>query len=438
MASADAHRLIPDCAVSVSGKKLAVDKDARLTRVEVDLDVDLTGECALLFNDPHLALINGQDFKAGVPVKVEIGFAARMTKVFEGEVVALEPQFRRDLPPALRVVCQESIHRLALQTRTRAFNQVDDKQIATKVAQEHGLSAKAPAGTKEHVVQSNVSDAAFLRRIAQKHGNHLRIEGKKLVIGPPPKGAHITLSPGDGLNKLRVRLKAGQQVSQISVHGWDPKTKQEIVGKAKAQGVIGEGGKKHGGGAILSFAGDQHMPADTATADAMAKGRLRKIAEGFVDADGEMIGNPSVVPGAELTFEKMGDTLDGTYRVEKAHHEFSRRGYFTRFRAVRIAKKQPPRGAAAAQRQAQQAAGQQQQAQTAAQLQQGPATFVEIELVDEGGKACGGAAYRIELPDGKVVEGVLDQAGRARVEDVDPGTCQITFPGLDAAEWDKA
>src|SRR5205823_2655676 len=106
----------------------------------------------------------------------------KMSQVFEGEVVALEPQFRRDLPPSLRVVCQECIHRLALQTQTRALNEVDDKEIANKIAQEHGLTADAPSGSKEHVLQGNVSDAVFLRRVAQKHGNHLRIDGKKLII----------------------------------------------------------------------------------------------------------------------------------------------------------------------------------------------------------------------------------------------------------------
>ena len=35
---------------------------------------------------------------------MEIGFSSRLQKIFEGEVVALEPQFRRDMPPSLRVV----------------------------------------------------------------------------------------------------------------------------------------------------------------------------------------------------------------------------------------------------------------------------------------------------------------------------------------------
>ena len=57
---AEAERLIPDCKVSVDGQKLDLDGDAALTRVEVDLDVDLFGQCTLVFNDPTLALINGE------------------------------------------------------------------------------------------------------------------------------------------------------------------------------------------------------------------------------------------------------------------------------------------------------------------------------------------------------------------------------------------
>src|SRR4051812_10694366 len=286
-----------------------------------------------------MALINGTKFKSGVAIKVEIGFASKLQKVFEGEVVALEPQFRRDMPPALRVICHESIHRLALSQMTRAFNDVDDKEIATKIAQEHGLTADAPSGSKEHVLQSNVTDAVFLRRLAAKHGNFLRMEGKKLIIGPPPKGGDVAISPGDGLTKLKVKVKSQQQVSEISVHGWDNKTKKEIIGKAKPEGEAGEGGKKYGGGKTLSFAGHEKIPSDMATAEAMAKGRMKKISEGFVTAAGQMIGDPRVIPGATLQIDKISNGVDGGYRVDEARHEFSKHGYFIDFKCTRDTKK---------------------------------------------------------------------------------------------------
>src|ERR1043166_7877152 len=57
---------------------------------------------------------------------------------------------------------------------------------------------------------------------------------------------------------------------------------------------------------------------------------------------------------------------------------------------------------------------------------------VETELVEKKTKPVPGEPYRVTLPDGeKVVTGTLDEKGFARVEDIDPGTCKVTFPRLD-------
>jgi len=45
------------------------------------------------------------------------------------------------------------------------------------------------------------------------------------------------------------------------------------------------------------------------------------------------------------------------------------------------------------------------------------------------------ARYQVTLPDGSVREGKLNEEGWARIEGVDPGTCQVTFLDLDAREW---
>lgn len=65
-------------------------------------------------------------------------------------------------------------------------------------------------------------------------------------------------------------------------------------------------------------------------------------------------------------------------------------------------------------------------------------TYVAIELVDEDGQPVGGERYRLELPDGSVREGRLNSNGYARVSDIDPGQCTLTFPGLDASAWEPA
>jgi phage protein D len=341
--AADLTRLIPDCRVSLSGQALALEEDAALTQVQVDLDVELFAQCVLVFADPQMALINGDRFQAGTAVSVELGFDNKRKPIFQGEVVALEPQFRRDLPISLRVVCHETLHRLALTTMTRSFQDVDDGEIVKQVAQEHGLSSEGPSGTKEHVLQQNSTDALFLRRLAQKQGNHLRIEGKKLILGGPPDDDEIPISAIDGLRKATVKIKAGSQIKEVVVQGYDPKTKQGFVGKAQGEGETGKGAQTYGGSASLVFAGHEHQPVDIASAEAMAKGRMRKLAEGFITTQMEMAGNPQVVPGAKLKLDKVHPNVDGTWRVAHALHDFSKRGYWVKFRAVKIAKAQPPK-----------------------------------------------------------------------------------------------
>jgi translation initiation factor IF-1 len=215
------------------------------------------------------------------------------------------------------------------------------------------------------------------------------------------------------VKKIRVRIEAHNQFDEVAVHGWDPAKKQEFVGKAKAPpGTVGEGSRDHGSGASLAFAGHEHPPTDMSTAEAMAQGRMRKLSEKYAVAEVEMIGNADVVPGAEVTFEKLGAKLDGKYRVESARHHFSKHGYLVSFRAVLVAKQLPPK------------------------VQTVETTFLEISLADPEGKPLPGERYRITLPDGSVREGLLDGKGRARVGGLPKGQqVKVTFPEYDADSW---
>jgi hypothetical protein len=66
-------------------------------------------------------------------------------------------------------------------------------------------------------------------------------------------------------------------------------------------------------------------------------------------------------------------------------------------------------------------------------------TWVQFELVDENGEPVRDRIrYRLELPDGSVREGYLDGDGSVRVSNIDPGSCRIAFPDIDAREWKAA
>jgi hypothetical protein len=62
--------------------------------------------------------------------------------------------------------------------------------------------------------------------------------------------------------------------------------------------------------------------------------------------------------------------------------------------------------------------------------------WIEIILVDNEGKPMPGVKYRITPPDGKPVEGRLNEHGQAGLYKIDPGNCKITFPDLDKDAWE--
>ena len=64
-------------------------------------------------------------------------------------------------------------------------------------------------------------------------------------------------------------------------------------------------------------------------------------------------------------------------------------------------------------------------------------SWIEIVLVDEDDNPQAGEEYQITLPDGSVADGTLDEKGFARVDGIDSGTCDVTFPNLDKDAWKK-
>ncbi len=58
--------------------------------------------------------------------------------------------------------------------------------------------------------------------------------------------------------------------------------------------------------------------------------------------------------------------------------------------------------------------------------------WVEIYLVDGDNEGIPGQRYLIISPDGRQYRGYTDSLGSARITRMPPGTCQVSFPDLDA------
>ncbi len=64
-------------------------------------------------------------------------------------------------------------------------------------------------------------------------------------------------------------------------------------------------------------------------------------------------------------------------------------------------------------------------------------TWIEIELLDKTGAPVAGVPYEVKMKDGTVARGTLNEMGMARVEDVEEGTCDVTFPEYAPSSWAK-
>ena len=62
-------------------------------------------------------------------------------------------------------------------------------------------------------------------------------------------------------------------------------------------------------------------------------------------------------------------------------------------------------------------------------------SWIEIEMVDDLGTPVAGERYEIVLPNGAIRRASLGSNGRVRISEIDPGTCKILFPDLDAEAW---
>ena len=64
--------------------------------------------------------------------------------------------------------------------------------------------------------------------------------------------------------------------------------------------------------------------------------------------------------------------------------------------------------------------------------------WIELVLTNESGVVMPKVAYQIVTADRQQHSGVTDAGGRARLDDIVAGPCDVSFPDLDDEEWKKA
>jgi phage protein D len=303
----------------------------------------------LASEDLRVKWIDAAEFAPGNRVEIQLGYRGKLATVLIGEITALKVNFGSDQATLLKVQGFDRLHRLRRGKKTRAFNEIKDSQLAERIAGELGLTPDAQDTGIVHpyLLQNNLSDIDFLLMRARRIRYEVLIVGSKLVFREAGNNLGETLSleyPKD-LKWFQPRLSTADLAGELTVRGWNPATKEPILGVGRSGDETTLMGGKEAGPALVDATFGKTSEAivsvpiaSQAEADQMAKALFNEMALGLISGDGEAVGNTGLVPGTTTRFGGLGTRFSGIYYIRRAEHRIGpKTGYVTKFHAVRNA-----------------------------------------------------------------------------------------------------
>jgi phage protein D len=301
-------------------------------------------------NDAH-----GDKYKVGAKVEVKVGKDSK--SIYQGEVVGLEGVYKGGDTTKLIIRAMNKMHRLLRKRKSVTFTEKSDKDILSQVVGDAGLSLEwkhQTSITYKHVYQHNQTDLEFLRTRAARLGCHIWCIGDKIYVQEPDLGKSggpdLSVDEGGRLRAFTPRLSSAAVVKKVTVRGWNPETKELIVGEAEAQRsplgsetavtACGELGKEE------TFTVD-HPIWSKQEAEALAKARLRDLNLTYITGEAECAGSSEYELGTtvKITANANGvDPFNGNYYIMGITHRHTMPkakdgGYVTILKLARDAQK---------------------------------------------------------------------------------------------------
>jgi phage protein D len=337
------EKLISQMHLKIGGSNASEEIMDNVISIEVDDSLLLPDMFSIHLRDPRFKWADSDDFALGKPVEISVKVDSAESKLLAGEITAIEPEFSQAVGPTVLIRGYDQSHRLHRAKETKTYVQETDSDIARKIARECGLKAEVDSTREvhEYVIQDNQTDMEFLQDRVQRIGYRLYVEDDTLYFrrAPETEPEVPVLEWGNNLLDFQARMTTAQQVTEVTVRGWDPKTKKEIIGRATAPQDTPQVGESRSGGeaARRAFNIDSkeivvnRTPATQGDADAMAQSICDEIGNSFIQAEGVGTGNPAVKAGAIVELKGIGQRFSGHYRITRSVHRYVKGGYTTHF-----------------------------------------------------------------------------------------------------------
>lgn len=323
--------------------------DADVVGFVCDLDLDQPGMCVVTLR--NMSHDYNDKWKLGASVELKVGGGTRYNaegtgsgdkkSIFKGELVGMEPTYRQGGESRFSIRAYDKLHRLLRGRKSKTYQDQSDQDIAGAIAGQHGLSANSgssPKITHKHVYQHNQTDLEFLRVRAKRLGYSIWCEDTKMFFDAPKldadSGLEFHLDKQDG-GKLKLKAFAGRMsnshvMKKVTVRGWDPEKKAEIVGEESAKnsplGSKNAASSLSDFGEVVTFMVDYPI-FSVEEAKAIAKSMLDEASLSYLTAECEVMGNNKLKAGIvikiKVNFDKADDRFNGKYLVRGVTHRYS-------------------------------------------------------------------------------------------------------------------
>lgn len=306
-------------------------------------------------------------FEPGHTVEISMGYGGTLKLMLTGTFTTLEPTFPSGGGSTLAVRGLNLLHRLRTKQRSQTFSSKKDSDIAKTfktLPDPDNKGRKLPVliGDKAlqieteipYVAQKNQYDIDFLYERARRAGYVLYIKeaekkGDKVVkergvyFGrsddnhPAIRSDLLELRWGISLIDFKPTMTTANQVSVVTVNGWNVATKSPIVGKASIENQkLNQDLHKllEKSDAREESVVDEPMFTQE-QADKRAEAILLERTKDLVVATGTCVGLPDLRAGSRIGVADLGARFSGEYYVTDTVHTINDSGYITKFTARR-------------------------------------------------------------------------------------------------------
>ena len=331
----------PRFEVLIEGENILY-KGVEIISVTVNNKLKDCDDFLISINNPELKWLEDPLFQLGKEVEIRMGYAGQLETMIIGDISALEPTFSSSGPHQIGIRGFDLMKRLQLGERFRSWKDETDSTIAARIADEHHLLTAGIQSTDTvhpKIMQHNITDFNFLKNRAKKNGFEMFVQLRTLYFRKPKesKDPITNLVLGKTLTSFSPELNIANKPSQVTVRGWNPREKQEIVGTAqRGQESNTEPGRLSVSQIIQNLYGTVERgicePVYTKEeAERQAKAILDDSGDQFITGTGECVGIPEIRAGRYINIDGLGKMFSMKYYIESTTHKIDTSGYTTSF-----------------------------------------------------------------------------------------------------------